>query len=139
MPYAVTCGGMPTCRRASVDDRAPTGSWFLPLYCVGSETCTARGLEAELAGQGGCWHAGPTNLLVVVQYDNHVGVQKAGVVHSLVRHPAGDSTIPNDRNAVVLAALEVPANRHTERRRHRRGAVAGAKGVVRRLRTLGEP
>ena len=29
------------CRRASVPDSAPTGLWFFPLYCVGSDTCAA--------------------------------------------------------------------------------------------------
>ena len=29
------------CTRASVPDSAPTGLWFFPLYCVGSDTCAA--------------------------------------------------------------------------------------------------
>ena len=33
--------GRLACRRASVPDSAPTGLWFLPLYCVGSDTCAA--------------------------------------------------------------------------------------------------
>jgi len=39
--------GRLACSRASVPDSAPTGLWFLPLYCVGSDTC-ARG--ARLGG-----------------------------------------------------------------------------------------
>mmetsp|Transcript_37939 Transcript_37939/g.72700 ORF Transcript_37939/g.72700 Transcript_37939/m.72700 type:complete len:206 (-) Transcript_37939:373-990(-) len=31
--------GLLDCRRASVEERAPTGSWSMLLYCVGSDTC----------------------------------------------------------------------------------------------------
>ena len=41
------------CRRASALDNAPTGSWFLPLYCVGSETCRGRAGKEEKGGEGG--------------------------------------------------------------------------------------
>lgn len=40
--------------------------------------------------------ASSTHLLVVVQDDNHVGVQEAGVVHRLIRHASGDSTVTDD-------------------------------------------
>lgn len=46
------------------------------------------------------WH-----LLVIIEDDNHVLVQETSMVHSLIRHPSGDGTIPNDCNAVVLASL----------------------------------
>ena len=31
--------GLLACRRARAEDKPPTGSWFLPLYCVGNDTC----------------------------------------------------------------------------------------------------
>lgn len=37
-----------------------------------------------------------SHLLVVVQDDNHVGVQEAGMVHGLVRHATSDGTVTND-------------------------------------------
>ena len=39
------------------------------------------------------------HLLVVVEDDNHVCVQEAGVVHCLIRHPAGDRAVANHLRA----------------------------------------
>ena len=36
-----------TCSRASVEESAPTGSWFFPLYWVGRDTCKGAAEQAE--------------------------------------------------------------------------------------------
>lgn len=46
-----------------------------------------------------------THLLVVIEDDNHVLVQEAGVVHGLVSHSSRDGPVADDGNGVVLAAL----------------------------------
>ena len=57
----------------------------------------------------------PPHLLVVVEDDDHVGVEIASVVHGLVRHTSGHGTIANNGNDAVLAAHEVPTHSHAWR------------------------
>ena len=44
-------------------------------------------------------------LLIVVEDDNHILVQKACMVHGLIRHAPSDGPIPNHCHTVVLPAL----------------------------------
>jgi hypothetical protein len=81
---------------------------------------------------------GERHLLVVVQDDDHVGVQVAGVVHRLVRHAAGDGAVADDGDDVVAAALHVPRHGHAEPGGDGRRRVPGAEAVVRRLAPFGE-
>ena len=78
------------------------------------------------------------HLLVVVEDHNHVRVEESRVVHRLVGHPARDGPVADHGDAVVLASLEVAADRHAQRRRDRRRGVAGAEGVVLGLGAVGE-
>ena len=50
------------------------------------------------------------HLLVVVEDDDHVGVQAAGMVHRLVCHAARDCAVANDRDAVVVPLLRQGAS-----------------------------
>ena len=47
-----------------------------------------------------------TDLLVVIEDDDHVRIQEPGVVHRLVRHAAGDRTVADDGDAVVVPLLQ---------------------------------
>uniref|UniRef100_A0A0A9DP90 Uncharacterized protein n=1 Tax=Arundo donax TaxID=35708 RepID=A0A0A9DP90_ARUDO len=94
----------------------------------------ADGLGGAVHGGGGEGH-----LLVVVEDHDHVGVEVAGVVHSLVRLAGGHGAVADDGDDVVLAAEEVTRHRHAQRRRDARRAVADAERVVRALVALREP
>ena len=78
------------------------------------------------------------HLLVVVQNHDHVGVEEPGVVHRLVGHSAGDGSVADDGDAVVLAALEVAADGHSQGRGDGRRRVSRAEGVVLGLGSVGE-
>ena len=55
--------------------------------------------------------------VVVVEDDQQVGVQAAGMVHGLVRHAAGDAAVADDGDhVVVFAALELVGDGHPQGR-----------------------
>lgn len=46
------------------------------------------------------------DLLVVIENDDHVGVQESSVIHGLVRHATGDGAVADHCNIVVLPLLQ---------------------------------
>lgn len=70
------------------------------------------------------------HLLVVIEDDDHVAVQETSMVHGLIGHTTSNSTITNNRNDIVLLALDVTANCHTQTCTDTGAAVASAKGII---------
>ena len=76
--------------------------------------------------------------VVVVQYDQQVRVDGAGVVHGLVGHAAGDAAVADDGDHVVAAALELVGDGHPQGRADTGAGVAYAEGVVLAFLPVGE-
>jgi hypothetical protein len=76
---------------------------------------------------------------VVVQHDQQVRADPAGVVERLERHAGGQRAVADDRDRARIAAGTRVRDRHAERRADRRARVAGAERVVLALTALQEP
>jgi len=66
---------------------------------------TTRNLQCSASTLIGTASSVRADLLVVVEDDDHVGVQEAGMVHRLVGHAARDGTVADDSDAVVVPLL----------------------------------
>ena len=73
-----------------------------------------------------------------VQNDHELTVEAARIVQRFVREPAGERAVAKHRNDRLVAADEIPRERHAERRGHTRAGVTGAKRIVRRFAAHGE-
>jgi len=67
---------------------------------------------------------------VVVQHDDDPRAHMADVVHRLERHTRGQRAVADDRDDVVVIALEIAGHGHTLRGGQRRPGVARAELVV---------
>ena len=76
--------------------------------------------------------------VVVVEDDDQARFQVAGIVHRLVGHARRHGAVADDRDDVLVAALEVAGDRHAEARRDRGRGMGGAERVVFALGALGE-
>ncbi len=72
---------------------------------------------------------------VVVEQDDHPGLQMSCLVDRLHRHATGEARIAYQRANMKILLLCVASHRHAQRRRERGRRVAGTKGVVLRLVT----
>ncbi len=68
--------------------------------------------------------------LVVVEDDQQVGVQAAGVVETLEGQAARHRAVADDGDYVLLSAFHLRRDGHAERGRDRRRGMAGAESVV---------
>ena len=68
--------------------------------------------------------------VVVVEHDQQVGLQRAGVVERLEGLPGGDRAVADHRDHAPRDALLLRADRHAERGADRGARVADAEGVV---------
>jgi hypothetical protein len=68
-------------------------------------------------------------LLVIVQNYDHVGIQIARIIHSLVGHSTSDGSIANHGYDMVRPSLHITGYSHTEPGRNRSAAVASTEAV----------
>ncbi len=76
--------------------------------------------------------------VVVVEDDEQVGVDGAGVVHGLEGHAAGDAAVADDGDHVVVPALEPVGDGHAQGGADGGAGMADPEGVVFALGTVGE-
>jgi hypothetical protein len=76
--------------------------------------------------------------LCIVQHDDEVAARVPGVVEPLVRQPAAERAVAEDRGDLEVVAVEVASGGHAEGGRDGRARVPGAEGIVRALGPLEE-
>ena len=76
--------------------------------------------------------------LVVVEDDDELRAEVAGVVERLERLAARQRAVADDGDDLVLLPLGIACERHAERRRDGRARMADAEGIVGRLKAVGE-
>ena len=77
--------------------------------------------------------------LIVVEDDDRIAALLAQVVETLEGHAARERPIADDRDDIVLFALEVTRLRESASERDRGRGVADDEVIVRRLRRFGVP
>ena len=71
--------------------------------------------------------------LVIVEDHDEVRLQRPGVVDRFISEATGQRAVANDGHDRFLAATQIARRCHAERGRDRRGGVAGAERIERRL------
>mmetsp|Transcript_20625 Transcript_20625/g.44893 ORF Transcript_20625/g.44893 Transcript_20625/m.44893 type:complete len:251 (+) Transcript_20625:1572-2324(+) len=95
------------------------------IGCVGGKLRSRDGSAST-----GC-SGGKTDLTIVIQYDNHSGLQISRTIHGFVGHSSGNGTISNDSHAIVLSFVQDAfGNTHSLRSRNGRRGMAGAERIV---------
>ena len=76
--------------------------------------------------------------LIVIENDQQIGADMAGMCKGFKRHAAGDGTIADDRNDFSVWRQLAGSDCHTHGCRNAGGAVPNAKGIEFTFGTLGE-
>ena len=87
-----------------------------------------RQRSREIIRQGA--HVLRNRHVVVIQDDQQIRRQRAGMIEGLKGHAGGQRAIPDDRDRASILAASCGRHRHTERRADRGARVAHAEGVV---------
>ena len=83
-------------------------------------------------------HRGRNRHVIVVEDDDQTGVHGAGIVHGLKGHARRHGTVADDRNDIVVAAVEIARHSHAEASRDRGRRMGGTERVVFAFGSLGE-
>ena len=75
-------------------------------------------------------HVARNGHVVVIEDHQHIGVQVAGMVQCLKRHPCGHGAIADHCNALAARALHAGGDGHPQGRTDGRAGMPHAKGVV---------
>ena len=92
-----------------------------PVALIGAHLAEVGVERADVVGDA---------LVVVVEDDDEVFLQRAGVVDRFQRHAAGERAVANDRDDLVVLAAQVARGGHAEGGGDRGAGVAGAEDVV---------
>lgn len=76
--------------------------------------------------------------VVVVKYDEDIGLGGACIVQAFPGQAAGEGTVSDDGDGLVLAALQACRFGKTKGGRYGRGGMAGTEGVIFAFSPFGE-